>query len=239
MEKEKYIGESPIQGKPKKKILFRIPEKAIKNKHLDDRSVDERVLALKSVGIEHLKRDIQKALDEKVFSVVYSDFVPRSDGEVVIQTGPDWNGFKKGHHYKRTPATFYKLKLVTQLNGVQRTIWGWTSVRKEDFADTNYMYLYGIEDGEFTFLGYSEKQSGPGPDFLFYYEGKYTVVEAIVQWEYCDGTEECSCCEDCHCDESCGCHNQADPISGFTWEDITPGLPAVITDAEMDEVLEG
>ena len=57
--KEKFIGEAPLSESPKGKLKFIIPDKTIKNKHLDDDSVDTRVIEDKSVTPTKLSDSIQ------------------------------------------------------------------------------------------------------------------------------------------------------------------------------------
>jgi hypothetical protein len=57
--KEKFIGEAPMLESPNRKLKFIIPDKAIKNKHLDDSSVDTRVIEDKSVTPEKLSDSVQ------------------------------------------------------------------------------------------------------------------------------------------------------------------------------------
>ena len=48
-DKEKYIGEAKMTEKPKKPLTFKLGDKCVKNKHIDDAAVDTRTLEDRSV----------------------------------------------------------------------------------------------------------------------------------------------------------------------------------------------
>lgn len=62
MDKNTLIGNGPLSENPREKLNFRIGNKAVKNKHLDDEAVDSRVLMEKAVTPKHLSDSVQREL---------------------------------------------------------------------------------------------------------------------------------------------------------------------------------
>jgi hypothetical protein len=62
MGEEKYIGKAKMKEQPSKPFSFKLKDKSVKNNHLDDSSVDTRVLKNKAVTPEKLSDDVQGSI---------------------------------------------------------------------------------------------------------------------------------------------------------------------------------
>ena len=72
-DKEQYVGKTPLSKQPKNPLGFKLKDKAIKEKHLDDGAVNTRCIEDKAVTPQKVSEDFQrnlidplvKALDDK------------------------------------------------------------------------------------------------------------------------------------------------------------------------------